>query len=175
MPSSAQDRLLAVHLVPARPVWPTRASDPFGEVAVHRPNRRPVPILSRPDLSWGRRLVVLAAAVGLLAVACSSGGGDNAASSGTPAADGSTTVAPPTTATPKKIDVLPGMPPVTNPSNIYSDTAPKDLSPNVSGALSRVYVPNHEDNTVSVIDPSTMQVVDTLRVGINPQHIVPAA
>jgi YVTN family beta-propeller protein len=132
-------------------------------------------LLSSPDLSWARRVVVLAMVVGLLAVACSNGGGDdNAASSGTPATDGSTSSSAPTTTAPKKIDVLPGMPPVTNPANLYSDTAPKDMSPAVQGALSRVYVPNHDDNTVSVIDPATMQVVDTLKVGLNPQHIVPA-
>jgi YVTN family beta-propeller protein len=35
-------------------------------------------------------------------------------------------------------------------------------------------VPNRAANTVSVIDPATMQVVDTLNVGINPQHVVPS-
>ena len=42
------------------------------------------------------------------------------------------------------------------------------------GALTRVYVPNRADNTVSVIDPATMQVVDTFKVGLNPQHVVPS-
>ncbi|MFI5046107.1 MAG: hypothetical protein ACHQIG_03510 [Acidimicrobiia bacterium] len=66
------------------------------------------------------------------------------------------------------------MPPVTNPGNLYSETGPKNMSAAVQGALSRVYVPNRSDNTVSVIDPATMQVVDTFGVGINPQHIVPS-
>jgi YVTN family beta-propeller protein len=35
-------------------------------------------------------------------------------------------------------------------------------------------VPNRSGNTVSVIDPETLKVVDTFRVGVNPQHIVPS-
>jgi len=142
---------------------------------VHRPNRRSAAFLSSPDLSWARRLVVLVTMVGLLAVACSSSDDDdNAASSGTPSTDDSTTAPPASTDAPKKIDVLAGMPPVTDPNNIYSETAPNDMSQAVQGALSRVYVPNRQDNTISVIDPNTMQIIDTLRVGINPQHIVPS-
>jgi YVTN family beta-propeller protein len=63
---------------------------------------------------------------------------------------------------------------VTDPNNLYSDTAPRKLSPAVQGALTRVYVPNRGSNDVSVIDPATMQVVDTFDVGINPQHVVPS-
>ncbi|HVV69056.1 MAG TPA: hypothetical protein VHE99_08525 [Gammaproteobacteria bacterium] len=44
----------------------------------------------------------------------------------------------------------------------------------VAGALARVYVPNSEDGTVSVIDPATYQVVDTFATGKNPQHVVPS-
>ncbi len=35
-------------------------------------------------------------------------------------------------------------------------------------------MPNRAGNTVSVIDPATMQVVDTFDVGLNPQHVVPS-
>ena len=35
-------------------------------------------------------------------------------------------------------------------------------------------MPNRAANTVSVIDPATMQVVDTFDVGLNPQHVVPS-
>ena len=80
---------------------------------------------------------------------------------------------PPTTA-PAKINTIPGMPPVTNPSNLYSDAGAGMLSPAVKGALTRVYVPNRGSNNVSVIDPTTMKVVDTFSVGLNPQHIVPS-
>ena len=66
------------------------------------------------------------------------------------------------------------MPPVADPTNLYSETAAGKLSPAVQGALQRVYVPNRRANTVSVIDPETLQVVDTFKVGRNPQHVVPS-
>ena len=134
--------------------------------------------LDRPDLRWGRRLVIALTALALLAVACSDGGGsDQAASTTTTPANGATTqptTTPPKTTTPKKIDTIPGMPPVVDPSNLYSETATGKMSPAVKDALPRVYVPNRASNTVSVIDPSTMQVVDTFNVGLNPQHVVPS-
>ena len=44
----------------------------------------------------------------------------------------------------------------------------------VAGDLSRVYVPNRISGDVTVIDPATFKVVDTFKVGINPQHVVPS-
>ena len=55
---------------------------------------------------------------------------------------------------------LPGMPPVIDPRNVYSEAAAGRLSPATAGALSRVYVPNVKSGDVYVIDPSTFQVVD---------------
>jgi YVTN family beta-propeller protein len=75
---------------------------------------------------------------------------------------------------PTAIATVPGMPPVVDPNNLYSETASGHMSPNVAGALERVYVPNHTANTVSVIDPSTLKVIATFPVGLNPQHVVPA-
>jgi YVTN family beta-propeller protein len=69
---------------------------------------------------------------------------------------------------------IPGMPDVPDPHNLYSEAGAGKLSPAVSGALSRVYVPNVQSNDVYVIDPATMKVVDRFRVGVNPQHVVPA-
>jgi YVTN family beta-propeller protein len=69
---------------------------------------------------------------------------------------------------------LPGMPPVVDPSNLYSEAAAGRLSPATFGALPRVYVPNRRSNDVSVIDPATRQVVDRFRVGFSPQHVVPS-
>lgn len=69
---------------------------------------------------------------------------------------------------------VPGMPPVVNPSNLYSEAGAGKLSRAVTRALPRVYVPNRRSNTVSVIDPARMKVVDQFRVGVNPQHIVPS-
>jgi YVTN family beta-propeller protein len=69
---------------------------------------------------------------------------------------------------------LPGMPPVIDASNLYSEIGPDKLSAAVKGDLVRVYVPNLRSNEVYVIDPATMKVVDRFKVGISPQHIVPA-
>ena len=141
------------------------------------PAPRPTRWLDSPDLSWARRLVVAVTAVGLLAVACSSGDSDQAQTTTTLPANDTTTqpaTTVPATTTPKKIDTIPGMPPVVDPSDLYSETESGKLSPAEDGALTRVYVPNRASNTVSVIDPSTMQVVDTFSVGLNPQHVVPS-
>jgi YVTN family beta-propeller protein len=79
----------------------------------------------------------------------------------------------PQTAAPA-VNVVPGMPPVIEAGNLYSESRVGNLSPAVAGALSRVYVPNLQSNDVYVIDPSTRKVVDRFKVGTNPQHIVPA-
>ncbi|CAN5319336.1 hypothetical protein BH10PSE17_BH10PSE17_00310 [soil metagenome] len=69
---------------------------------------------------------------------------------------------------------LPGMPPVVDPRNIYSEVGPTKLSPAVRDDLSRVYVPNLRGNSVTVIDQATLKVVDTFKVGESPQHVVPS-
>ncbi len=74
----------------------------------------------------------------------------------------------------RAVETIPGMPPVVDPSNLYSETRPGNLSPAVAGALPRVYVPNLQSNDVYVIDPATRKVVDRFRVGRNPQHVVPS-
>ena len=56
------------------------------------------------------------------------------------------------------VDVVPGMPPVADPTNLYRETGANQFSPAVAGALERVYVPNRAANTVSVIDPATLKV-----------------
>lgn len=69
---------------------------------------------------------------------------------------------------------LPGMPPVVDPTNLYSEAAAGKLSPAVAGDLPRVYVPNRLTDDVYVIDPVTLKVVDRFPVGIAPQHVVPS-
>ena len=71
-------------------------------------------------------------------------------------------------------DALPGMPPVLDPKNIYSEDAPGKLSPVVKDFPSRIYVPNSGSNTVDVIDPKTYKIVDHFAVGRQPQHVVPS-
>ncbi|HEX6632858.1 MAG TPA: hypothetical protein VF038_02755 [Usitatibacter sp.] len=72
------------------------------------------------------------------------------------------------------LEPVPGMPPVPDPSNLYSEATAGKLSPAVDGALSRIYVPNVSSNDVYVIDPATFKVVDRFKVGLNPQHVVPS-
>jgi len=72
------------------------------------------------------------------------------------------------------VETVPGMPPVTNPANLYSETAADKLSPALANVPVRVYVPNVKSHEVHVIDPVTMTVVDRYKVGRNPQHVVPS-
>jgi YVTN family beta-propeller protein len=66
------------------------------------------------------------------------------------------------------VEVAPG------PVNIYSHTVKNELSPAVVGVPLRVYVPNSDAASVSVIDPTTMKVVDRFSVGIRPHHVTPS-
>ena len=72
------------------------------------------------------------------------------------------------------METVPGMPPVIDPANLYSETTADKLSPAVAKALPRVYVPNLQSNDVTVIDPETLKVIDRFPVGVNPQHVVPS-
>jgi YVTN family beta-propeller protein len=72
------------------------------------------------------------------------------------------------------VTTVPGMPPVLDATNLYSEAGPGKLAPAVQGALARVYVPNLQSNDVWVIDPATFKVVDRFKVGVNPQHVVPS-
>jgi len=76
--------------------------------------------------------------------------------------------------TTRAVETIAGMPPVVDPSNLYSETRAGTLHPAAAGALPRVYVPNLKSNDVYVIDPATRKVVDRFRVGVNPQHVVPS-
>jgi YVTN family beta-propeller protein len=60
------------------------------------------------------------------------------------------------------------------PVNVYAGIAAGKLSPVVKDHLERIYVPNLRSNDVYVIDPATSKVVDKFKVGISPQHVVPA-
>ena len=73
-----------------------------------------------------------------------------------------------------QIDVVPGMPPVPNPKNLYSETGADKLSAAVAGHRELIYVPHVQSNDVYVIDPVAFKVVDKFKVGMNPQHVVPS-
>jgi len=72
------------------------------------------------------------------------------------------------------VDTVPGMPPVADAANLYSEIAAGKLSEAVKGHLPRVYVPNRQSNDVWVYDPVTLKVIEKFKVGINPQHVVPS-
>jgi YVTN family beta-propeller protein len=69
---------------------------------------------------------------------------------------------------------LPGMPALLDPNNIYAANRAGNVSPNAAKFPQRVYVPNTVSNTVDVIDPATLKVVDHYEVGRQPQHVTPS-
>lgn len=73
-----------------------------------------------------------------------------------------------------KWNALPGMPPIIDPRNIYSETTPDKLSATIKALPPRVYVPNAQGGTVTVIDPVAMKVIGTIPAGREPQHVVPS-
>jgi YVTN family beta-propeller protein len=72
------------------------------------------------------------------------------------------------------VQTIPGMPPVPDATNLYSETAAGRLSPAAVDALPRAYVPNRRSNDIDVIDLASLKLVDKFKVGINPQHVVPS-
>ena len=93
-----------------------------------------------------------------------------AAQTATPQAPAPQSTAP----QPPAIATIPGMPPVVDPANLYSEAAAGRMSDAVKDALPRVYVPNVRSDDVYVIDPATQKVVDRFKVGHSPQHVVPS-
>ena len=79
-----------------------------------------------------------------------------------------------------QINTLPGMPPVTDPKNLYSDAGPGMLCPGVRNFPARVYVPNSKGDTVDIIDPNTYKIVGHFALPkhtkglLEPQHVVPS-
>ncbi len=104
---------------------------------------------------------VISCVAGLAAVACSGGGGDTKVQSTKPSGTPTTTTAPPPTA-------------AATLDNVYQYTQAGQLAPSVRDIPERVYVPNSQSNTVDVIDPNTMAVIDHYPVKALPQHVVPS-
>ncbi|MGW1377216.1 YVTN family beta-propeller repeat protein [Streptomyces sp. NPDC002446] len=118
----------------------------------------------------GRRLrrraaALLAVACALVAAGCSGGGTEPAAQSPKPVERAPVKAAKPG---------LPGMPPLLDEHDLYAADRPGRLAPQVRNYPSRIYVPNTGSDTVSVIDPKTYKVIETLPVGVQPQHVVPS-
>ena len=115
----------------------------------------------------------LAAGAALAALAALAGCGGSAGGHADEAL-GTKAAVRPAPAKKKAPEGLPGMPPLLDPTDVYAADRPNRLSPVVKDFPSRVYVPNTESNTVSVIDPKTYKVVETIPVGAQPQHVVPS-
>ncbi|MDE2384725.1 MAG: YncE family protein [Alphaproteobacteria bacterium] len=60
------------------------------------------------------------------------------------------------------------------PVNVYAETGSGKIAAVAANWPVRVYVPNHTSGTITVIDPATKKIVDSFRVGIGPQHVVPS-
>jgi YVTN family beta-propeller protein len=103
-----------------------------------------------------------AAVAAVAAVLAACGGGDNTTTLSAADRTTTTTTIPPSTTT------------TTPPTDVYRDTRAGMLAPSVRDIPSRVYVPNGHSDTVTVIDPATMQIIDTFPVGRLPQHVVPS-
>lgn len=73
-----------------------------------------------------------------------------------------------------QVTTIPGMPPVADPRNIFSETTPSHIAPELAKDPPRIYVPDLRSNDVYVINPSTFKVVDRFPVGRSPQHVVPS-
>jgi DNA-binding beta-propeller fold protein YncE len=74
----------------------------------------------------------------------------------------------------KGLPVNASIPPVVDPTNVYSEVGANKFSPAVADALPRIYSPNLITGKVDVIDPQTFSVVDHFDAGASPQHIVPS-
>ncbi|MCK7627908.1 YncE family protein [Streptomyces sp. RS10V-4] len=120
------------------------------------------PTGSRPTRP-ARRAALLAAACVLVAAGCA-GGGESA------------TAPRPAVPSPHKAVTqgLPGMPPLLDEHDLYAADRPNQLAPQVRHYPARIYVPNTGSDTVSVIDPATYKVIETIPVGVQPQHVVPS-
>src|SRR4051794_979038 len=84
-----------------------------------------------------------------------------------------------------QLSLLPGMPTVSDVSNLYSDAGVGMLSSVVRNFPARVYVPNSKSDTVDIIDPKTYKIVDHFAlpkkldkrgkpIRLEPQHVVPS-
>ena len=134
------------------------------------PHMTPRHLTPSPALARFTRRACALLAAGLLAALAGCGSDDGRP----PTGRGGKAAPPPSVPKPAVPAGLPGMPPVLDPKDIYAADRPNQLSPVVKGFPSRVYVPNTNSNTVSVIDPDTYKVIETIRVGVQPQHVVPS-
>jgi YVTN family beta-propeller protein len=103
-----------------------------------------------------------------MVISCGTTGPDPAA-----AVDAASTSTPPPTTGPAPEGSAPAGP-STAPVNVYAAAGANMLDPIAASVPPRVYVPNSDSNTVTVIDPKTFTVLFSYPTGKGPQHVVPA-
>jgi YVTN family beta-propeller protein len=99
-------------------------------------------------------------------------GGDDTAMANMPTMTATPTAWPSASTAPEGL--LPGMPPPLDPHDLYAADRPNLLSDAVRNDLPRIYVPNNRGASVSVIDPATFTVIQTVKVAVSPEHVVPS-
>jgi YVTN family beta-propeller protein len=134
---------------------------------------------ARPPMSRARqrgliRLAALVVAVVAVLWAATSGGGGSGHGTPTVAAVAPPKAAPESDAQRRLAGRPYTVPAPLDPHDVYAADRPGRLSPVVRAFPSRVYVPNSESNTVSVINPRTYKVIGQFGVGALPQHVVPS-
>jgi YVTN family beta-propeller protein len=64
--------------------------------------------------------------------------------------------------------------PVEEEENVYAATMTSEVKESLAGLPERVYVPNVVENSITVIDPATFEVVDSYQVEQLPYHVTPS-
>jgi DNA-binding beta-propeller fold protein YncE len=93
---------------------------------------------------------------------------------GSPAAEAPAAASPAGASSAVTSDPLPGMPPVSDPHNVYSDAGANMLNDVTRAAKPLVYVPHTKSGDVWVIDQTNFAVVGKYPEGIELQHVVPS-
>ena len=93
-----------------------------------------------------------------------------------PPTEAPTTTAPPPPVVPTERGryLAPNAPAARPDVNVYGNISSANMNPATAGARPLVYVPHEVSGTTSVIDPATMQVIDTFTTGAESQHVVPS-
>ncbi len=81
---------------------------------------------------------------------------------------------PPTVPTERGRYLAPDAPAPRPDVNIYANIGADHMNPATADARPLVYVPHEVSGTTSVIDPATMQVINTFPTGAESQHVVPS-
>ncbi|MCU1591153.1 MAG: YncE family protein [Frankiales bacterium] len=93
--------------------------------------------------------------------------------SATSAPVASSPAAPSPSAAPSRVPAA-GIPALLDPTDIYAAGRPGLLAPEARLARALIYVPDSEDQTVTVIDQKTRSIVQVVHTGRLPQHVTPS-